>query len=395
MIKRFYLSSLVCLTFLTLSQVSHAQMFFEADWLYYGRDSDSGQNIVNGPESIGLGDEDFDPTAGYRLTIGGSVAEFDIDASFMQLDTWNSSSYGTFMEPITLDGVSVPGDPMGINSLADFTSLFQAANSTDELPESERIVSYLDPVTMLDHSLTYSAFNKSNLRQFEINFGSRREVNWWRVAVGYRHINFDERNGLTLNGVFDALDVDPAMPDDPNNGLAAGSLTDTGLVGTGDFVSIDTMMMVPVDLLAYQVIGSANNELDGAQLTTAVRLFDGKWITIEGIGKAGIYRNRVSGSVQETVVGGGESLASYQRSFRDNDTKAAFAGNLGLRGTISLTDYINLIAGYDVLFLAGVAIGAEQTEGLSQDISGNTIYSVKNDGSMIAHGSNLGIEIWW
>ena len=185
------------------------------------------------------------------------------------------------------------------------------------------------------------------------------------------------------------------MPDDPNNGLSDGALTDTGLIGSGGFMSIDPMMMVPVDVLTYHVIGDANNQLDGAQLTGAVRIFDGQWITVEGIGKAGIYRNRVSGSIQETIVGSGNSSAVYQRTLRDDNSTAAFAGNLGLKGTVSLTDYINLIVGYDVLFLGGVAIGGEQTDGLSQDLFGNTTYSVQNDGTVVAHGSNVGLEILW
>lgn len=299
-----------------------------------------------------------------------------------------------------MDAISFDADgPMGSNTLAPFTSLFQAASSgsmaNDETTENELLIPSSDPANLDSLPLGYSTYNKSNLRQFEINFGTRRESNWWRVAVGYRHVNLDERSGLTISGVFDARDVDPAMPDDPNNGLSDGALTDTGLIGSGGFMSIDPMMMVPVDVLTYQVIGDANNQLDGAQLTGAVRIFDGQWITVEGIGKAGIYRNRVSGSIQETIVGSGNSSAVYQRTLRDDNSTAAFAGNLGLKGTVSLTDYINLIVGYDVLFLGGVAIGGEQTDGLSQDLFGNTTYSVQNDGTVVAHGSNVGLEILW
>lgn len=267
--------------------------------------------------------------------------------------------------------------------------------SADETTENEQIRAYLDPVTMVDTPLTYASFNKSNLRQFEINFGTRRELNWWRVAVGYRHVNFDERSGLTLNGVFDAPDIDPAMPDDPNDGLSSGALTGTGLTGAGSFMAIDQTMMVPVDILTYQILGAANNQMDGAQLTGAVRVFDGRWITIEGIGKVGIYRNRVSGAISETIVGSGNSNAVYQRVLRDDDTAAAFAGNIGVRGTVSLTDYINFIVGYDVLFLGGVALSGEQTDGLSQDIFGATNYSVQNDGTLVAHGANLDLELLW
>lgn len=114
MIQKICLSSIVCLTFLTFCESSQAQMFFEADWLYYGRNDGDGSNVVSGPESIGLGDDGYDATAGYRLTIGGSVADYDIDASFMQLDTWNGSSQGEFSNLISFDA----DGPMGSNMLA-------------------------------------------------------------------------------------------------------------------------------------------------------------------------------------------------------------------------------------------------------------------------------------
>lgn len=415
MLKRVCLASVTLVTMLTYCQTSQAQMFFEADWLYYGRSDDSSQNIVNGPESLGLSDVDFGETSGYRLTLGGSLGAVDIDGSFMQLDTWNGSSSGTFNNLILLDGVSVPGDPGMVNSLSSRTGLSQAASfisamsADDETSEGERLRAFMDPVTLVNTDLTYQTFARSNLRQFEINIGTSRNANFWRMSAGFRHINLDERSGLALRGVFDALDVDDGNPfdnsmnDDPNNSLSNTALTSVGLTNVGGsadgfdaiFVTADPMMNVASDIMTYQILGNADNELNGAQATFAIRIFDGEWLTVEGIGKAGIYRNNISGYVQETVVGSGNDDSVYQRTLRDNEVSAAFAGNLGLRGIVSLTDYINVVLGYEVLFLSGVAIGADQADGLSTDIFGTTRYTVQNDGSLIAHGGNLGLEILW
>lgn len=394
-------------------------MFFEADWMYYGRDNGSSKNVVTGTESIGLSDGDFDMTSGYRLTLGGSVGEFDIDASFFQLDSWNSGSSGTFTNLIIFDDTAGNAmvDPGGTaNSLAPFTALSEAAKYfplmmglDDETTESERLRAYTDPHTGAMIPLTYATYNTSNFREFEINLGTRRNTNWWRFSAGFRHVKLDERSGLTIAGAFDALDTDDGNPfdgtmnDDPNNVLSDAALTSTGLVnigGAGDgfdaiFVTANPMLAIPADYLAYQILGQSNNELNGAQVTTVIRIFDGEWITIEGIGKAGIYRNQLSGSVQETVVGSGNDDSIYRRRFTDTDTGAAFAGNLGVRGTISLTDYINIIVGYDVLFLSGVAIGSEQIDGLSTDIFGATRYQVQHDGTLVAYGTNLGFELLW
>ncbi|QDT33032.1 hypothetical protein [Thalassoglobus polymorphus] len=414
MLKRVCLAGMVTVTMLSLCQSGQAQVFFESDWLYYGRDSDSGRNVINGPESKSLSEGDFDYTSGYRLTLGGSLGDFDVDASFSQLDAWESGSSGIFNNFISMDGVAVPGDPGVFNSFADYTALNQAASygspmmGNNELTEGERLRPFNDPI-FGQEDLVYSTMNRSNFREFEINVGSRRNVNWYRFSVGYRHIQLDERSGLTVGGVFDALDVDDGNPydgtinDDPNNGLSNAALISTGMAhigGSADgydafFVTGDPMMAIAPDLVAYQMLGKANNQLNGAQATVALRIINGEWITVEGIGKAGIYRNSLSGVIQETVVGSGNDDSVYRRTLSSSDTGAAFAGNLGLRSTVSLTDYINVIMGYEVLFLSGVALGAEQNDGLSTDLLGATRYQVQNDGTMIAHGSNLGLEILW
>ncbi len=419
MLRKVCFAGVAVVTMLTVCQSSQAQMFFEADWLYYGRDNDSSKNVVTGSESLGLSDADFDMTSGYRLVLGGSLGEFGVDASFSQLDSWNGGSSGTFTNLLILDDTAGLGtvDPGGTaNSLASFTALSQAARFSpmmmgpdDETTESERLRAYTDPFTAEMIPLSYSTYNTSNFREFEINIGTRRDVCWWRCSVGYRHLKLDERSGLTIAGAFDALDVDDGNPfdgtvnDDPNNALSNTAITSTGLAnisGAADgfdaiFVTMDPMMAIPADYVAYQILGNSNNELNGAQVTSAIRIFNGEWITIEGIGKAGIYRNNVSGSVQETVVGSGNDDSIYQRTLTGNDSSAAFAGNLGIRGIVSLTDYINIIVGYDVLFLSGVAIGSEQPDGLSTDIFGATRYKVQNDGTLVAYGSNIGFELLW
>lgn len=416
MFRKFCLSGAFFVTLLSVSSVSHAQLFFEADWLYYGRDNGSGKKIVTGPESKSLSDGGFDYTSGYRLTLGGAIGDVEIDSSFFQLDTWNDASSGSFSgEFISLDGDSIPGDPMAFSSLSSLTALSQAARfnpgmagPTDETTESERLRSFSDPM-FGTVPLTYATYNESNLRDFELNIGTRRNSNWWRFSVGYRHIKLDERSGLALGGVFDAFDIDDGNPfdgtmaDDANNVLSHEALTNAGMsviAGSGDgydafFVTADPMMAIGPDLMTYQMLGSSYNELNGAQVTSVLRIFDGEWVTIEGIGKAGIFRNSIRGNVQETIIGAGNDDSVYRRTFSDNETGAAFAGNLGIRGTVSLTDYINLIVGYDVLFLTGVALGSEQADGLSTDIFGATRYQVKNDGSLVAYGTNLGLEVLW
>lgn len=419
MLRSACIASLVITTMLSFCQISHAQMFFEADWLFFDRNNDASGNIVTGPESAGMSNANFGVTSGYRLTFGGTVGALEVDASFSQFDTWKDFSQGTFNNIIIFDDTA--GNPfvdpgMNANSLATFTSLYRAAmyvspmmGGEDESLESERFTIPGNLPMGVDGPFpSYEAFNRANLREFEVNIGTPRNSRLWRFSFGYRHIKFDERNGFALNGLFDAIDVNDGNPfdngpdDDPNNGLSHQALLAAGLThlgGTTGFAAVfhpaDPMDAIAPTLITYQVLGFTDNELNGAQFTGMLTLFDGTWITIEGIGKAGIYRNNMSGFVQENVVGSGNNDAVYQRTFRGSRTAPAFAGNLGIRGIISLTDYINLVAGYEALFISGLALGADQTNGLSEDVFGNVNYKVRNRGNLIAHGGTLGLEVTW
>jgi hypothetical protein len=118
-------------------------------------------------------------------------------------------------------------------------------------------------------------------------------------------------------------------------------------------------------------------------------------VYIEGVAKAGLYHNRVEARTTELLVGSGDDDSVYGQSFTDQKGTGAFVGSLGLRGLIPVTDYINLVTGYEVLFLSGVALGTEQFKGVRQDVLGGTIFTAQADGSTILHGGKLGLEVLW
>lgn len=423
MLKRILVAGVAFAALLSICQSSQAQVEFDAQWLIFNRDNDANGNIVNGPTSVGLGQGDYGTTSGYRLSLGGSLPYFDVDATFSQLDTWEDRTSGTFSEIIVLDTGIDGEDLSSVNRLAAFTALGQAARfadlvaGDDETTESERIIRPTDLPSVYDTVFgfdsfdepSYATFQESNFREFEVNIGTPRECRRWQFAIGYRHIKVDERSGVAISGLFDALDTDDgnrfdgSMADDPNNGLGNEAIIGVGMSsfdGAADgfdavFDTTDPAMVIAPDVVTYAINGNADNELNGAQAVFIGRLFDGDWVTVEGIGKAGIYSNNVRASVSEFLIGSGNDDSVYNRAFSSDDTTAAFAGNIGVRGTVSLTDYINIIAGYEVIFLSGVALGPDQIHGLSEDLLGNTRYDVQHDGTIVLYGGNLGLELLW
>ncbi|SFH93284.1 hypothetical protein [Planctomicrobium piriforme] len=360
------------------ASAAQAQFYFEADSVFLGRTNQGGASVVAGPQPVDTKNGNYSVEPGYRLSIGTIFDNFQVDTSFTQLSPWEASGSGSFLAPVDFDG------PRPGNNTLNFNGFLRAAaldTFNGEDTESEQI-----------RASNWTSYSSSSYLDAEINFGSSQVNRRWRLAGGYRYIQLDEKNGVSMFGTFDAPDVGGGVIQ-PNNGLSHDALTDAGaslISGVADgFNSGGT------DQLQYSVNSNANNRMSGFQTTFGYRFYDGDWFTLEGISKAGIYANSISGQVQETVVGSGLDNSVYQRTLRDKEIAAAFAGNLGLRAVVGITDYIDLVAGWEVLFLAGLALGPDQINGLKVNNVGTTVYQVDNHGSMVATGGTLGIRIYW
>lgn len=389
----------VCLISLFVgSSTAMSQEFrFEADWLILSRDNGGDANFITGPDAFSAGSGDYGAESGYRFTLGSSLYDFDVEAVFTQLDGWDDSSFRTLGTLLILDdtagnAVVVPAPPA--NVLAFRNAIFDAATTTtmgnDESNESERI----------NAGATLSYQTSSNLRSFELNVGGNRSAHWWSFGLGYQHLLFNDASNLLISGTFDALDNDDASPlDEANDGLAHLSMTtDAGLMhigGGADGYDGAAVPMVGPDILAMSFAGDAENELNGMQAILGARFYPSDWFVIESITKLGLYHNQVSGRYTETYVGSGMDDSIYQRTLRDQNTVASFVGSTALRGIVPVTDYISLMAGYEVMVLTNVGLGSDQAGGLGSSILGATTYSANADGDVVVHGGQVGFEIVW
>lgn len=401
MAARTTISTLVMtLSLVFLASPAHAQMFFEADWVQLSRDNDASGSIFNGADGLSASSLDYGYDPGFRITLGGIIGDYQIDASFLQIEDWSASRTGTLSNTLVFDDTAnnplVVASPPG-TTFGFMNGLYKAATevmAADESTESEQLRS----------GATYSYTGTTDFKQVEINLGTARDRHRWRAALGWNYMRFDEANSLFVVGDFDALDVDdgagPRNPvlNDPNDILSHAALARAGyslVSGSPDgFDAYDSMSGAP-DTLSILMDSRAENELNGIQGTLGFRLVDKEWLVLEATGKAGLYHNSVTGLVSETVVGSVNDNSAYQLLYTDKTSKAAFAGGIGFRGILPLTDYIRLVGGYEVLFLKGVALGNEQVNGVTTDIYDNLVYTIDAGATAIIHGTNAGLEVTW
>ncbi len=341
---------------------AQAQLFFNAEAVFLSRDHDGGSTIAtSGAQDISSNPGSFSTEPGYRLSIGGIFDTWQVEGTFTQLNPWTADLDGTF-------GSNIP-----FASNMDFNGFLKLASEAEDGGE------FLGPGE-------YDAHTRSNYKDAEIMFGSSYAHRRWRIGMGYRYVQLDEQNGLFMSGVFD---------DAPLVGLPDG-LSDAALMNAGaELVAGGANGLTNGTDLDYLLQSATSNQMSGFQTAFGVQLLDGKWITIEGLAKVGIYYNRMTGQVTETVGDSGPDASVYQRILSGNKTGAAFVGNLGLRGVVGITDYIDLVGGGEVLFLSGVALGNDQYQGVSQTMVGTNAYTVQNKGSVIAYGGNIGLRIYW
>lgn len=127
----------------------------------------------------------------------------------------------------------------------------------------------------------------------------------------------------------------------------------------------------------------ASNRLAGFQMGADARLwFCGPW-QVDGLLKAGVYQNHAANRVR--VIQTGPSFASDATFDR-----AAFVGELALSGAYRINRFCTVRAGYQLLWLDGVALASDQVAA-SNPLVGAA--SVNGNGTPVYFGGFAGIEV--
>ncbi|MFO0902863.1 MAG: BBP7 family outer membrane beta-barrel protein [Pirellulales bacterium] len=131
----------------------------------------------------------------------------------------------------------------------------------------------------------------------------------------------------------------------------------------------------------------ARNDLYGVQTGLRSRVCRGRWAA-EGVAKAGLFANQ-AGQTQTVIDYPNFPL---RPTVGDSGTSMAFVGELGFTAIYQLNHTWGLRAGYDLIWLQGVALAPSQLDYSFTPESG-TSYE-RGDG-LFLHGFRFGVEARW
>jgi hypothetical protein len=162
------------------------------------------------------------------------------------------------------------------------------------------------------------------------------------------------------------------------------------------YVDFRETLIMSVDDFDAKTWGADCNNLYGFQTGAEAVLWEssGGKFRFDGFGKAGIYYNKMSTHFESQFFGG----QGTPPSSAGEASKAAFLGELGVNAAYQINRHLALRAGYQILWLSGVATAGRQVP-IQPDSnnSGGQILdsSVDGNSSVIYHGANAGIEVAW
>ena len=140
-----------------------------------------------------------------------------------------------------------------------------------------------------------------------------------------------------------------------------------------------------VELSPFSHEINTHNHLYGFQIGADASLKPTCRFHIDGLIKAGIFGNAAN---QTSSFSDPASDLSATAS----GSHTAFLGELGLIGTYQLTKHAALRGGYQVMWIAGVALAPTQIP--STNLGGGTA-SIETSGNLFYHGATVGLDITW
>lgn len=390
------------------------QFRFQAEWIYYTRENRAKSvPLFTGPESVNQDDADFSYQSGYRLNLAFMNDDYELEGSFLELDGLNSSLSGTLTNAVVFDGLStfltasdVTRGMLGAldGSTVNFlepTTTFAPINAAANHGSGVAAENENTELEFLDPGATFVSKYTSSLQDFDINLKGRRQPGrLLRFGFGYRNIQFHEGGFAALRGSFNTADTDgdetPGF-NDPNDGLSNAALTavpGAGLTlasGAGGF--FENALPILPDQLLFTSSSNTTNQLNGVQATLDATFLESQYFSLGAYGKAGVYHNAARGSVIETYRDLQNGMSTYTRGFSDSKDRVAFAGNVGVLGTVLLRENLRVFGGYELFFLSGVALAPDQANGIKTNIGDVTSLTLQTHGQALFHGGRVGIEI--
>ena len=134
---------------------------------------------------------------------------------------------------------------------------------------------------------------------------------------------------------------------------------------------------------------ATGNDLYGAQTGLDILLWNaGGRIKFNGIGKAGVYYNYKA--YQRTALLGDRVVGDFAAAA----DQTSFVGEIGVNGSVQITQWLSWRMGYNFFWLSGVAVPASQLSLVNQPAP-DDIATINTNGSVLLHGVTTGLEARW
>jgi hypothetical protein len=276
-------------------------------------------------------------------------------------------------------------------------------------PDDRPLVTFPGLTPLLDAR----SFDYDSKTGFELAL-SRRLGECWDIELRYLQVD-DWRNSVStgLSGLSGFLATTP-----PTTlvalgaGLAKGTVTselesaeimpwyrlgERFRVGAGfRWVRFDDSFRLDlfraVDGAAALIDFGANNDLYGFQVGGDAALVRFGPVSLDAVGKIGIYGNNARQAVfLEDPVGDPASRLQLSAS----DCKTSFVGEWGLSAGYAITQSVVARVGYNLLWIDGLALGTEQVAATGDLGVAGPRATVDRDGDVFIHGWTIGLELRW
>jgi hypothetical protein len=135
---------------------------------------------------------------------------------------------------------------------------------------------------------------------------------------------------------------------------------------------------------------TTRNNLYGIQIGADGKLFERGRFSINGLLKAGVFDNNAEQTTAVSVI----HKSVYSAS--DSTDRAAFVGETGLQCKYQVTRRLMLKAGYELIWLEGVALAPEQVQETYTTTrwfdSTEQATGINSNSGVFYHGANVGME---
>lgn len=221
--------------------------------------------------------------------------------------------------------------------------------------------------------------------------------NLYSIFGGYGADTFDafpEVAGSELSSVAMSTELDNGELNLRHRAVSANCLIHSSFLVGARYLRLrdDMIYFTETNTVDYQGTldygVKADNDLVGAQVGTDLYICITPRLKVGAEIEAGVYGNRSS---QRTII----DCTSCDAIIVDKaaETDLAFIGEAGAMGLFRLTPRTTLRGGYQVLYVDGVALAADNFRS-DTPLTGRTPF-VDNSSNILFHGLNVGCEFTW